>query len=89
MSNIRRAWINQPSTLKPLHNLNGVSVLVVDSGEEVVRGDTVIHNGKEMTVGNNNITHCTFMGRALFGDTYKSGTKPVVRVEIQRALPQK
>lgn len=52
-------------------------------------GDTIIHNGKEMTVCNNNITHCTFMGKALFGDTYKSGTKPVVRVEIQRALPQK
>ena len=52
-------------------------------------GDTVIHNGKEMTVSHNNITHCSFMGKALFGDTYKSGTKPVVRVEIQRALPQK
>ena len=38
MSNIRRAWINQPSTLQPLHNLNGVSVLVVDTGEEVVQG---------------------------------------------------
>ncbi|MDD4865177.1 MAG: hypothetical protein PHE38_14360 [Alishewanella agri] len=38
MSNIRRAWINQPSKLQPLNHLNGVSVLVVDTGEEVVDG---------------------------------------------------
>lgn len=52
-------------------------------------GDTVIHNGKEMTVCKNNLTYCSFMGKSLFGYNYNSGTEPVIRVNIQRALPQK
>lgn len=44
--NIRRAWIDQPSTLQLLHNYNGVSVLVNDNHESVLQvwflsGDTI------------------------------------------------
>lgn len=56
---------------------------------QIIPGDTVIHNGKEMTVCKKDLTYCSFMGRSLFGYTYKSGTEPVVRVNIQRSLPQK
>jgi len=42
-------------------------------------GDTIIHNGKEMTVSKNNIKECSFMGRSVFGDCYHSGHKPVIR----------
>lgn len=43
-------------------------------------GDTVLHDGKPMTVGNENIKQSTFMGRTLFGDSYHLGYKPVVRL---------
>lgn len=33
---IRRAWINQPSSLQCHHNLNGENVLVVDTKEKTV-----------------------------------------------------
>lgn len=31
-----RAWINQPSTLQPLHNLHGKRCIVQDTGEDYV-----------------------------------------------------
>ena len=39
-------------------------------------GDSVIHNGNEMTVNNDNIKS-GFMGTTLFGDSYRMGTIPV------------
>lgn len=37
MTDIRRAWINQPSTLQPLHKLHGTNVLVhwIEDDDEV------------------------------------------------------
>ena len=32
-----RAWINQPSTLQPLHRLHGTRFIAQDSGERSVR----------------------------------------------------
>lgn len=32
--NIYRAWINQPSTLQPLHKLHGTRCIVADYGED-------------------------------------------------------
>jgi hypothetical protein len=32
-----RAWINQPSTLQPLHRLNGTRCIVQDTGERSVQ----------------------------------------------------
>ena len=43
-------------------------------------GDTVEHEGHLKTVGKGNIKECNFMGTSLFGDTYNSGTKPVIKV---------
>jgi hypothetical protein len=43
-------------------------------------GDTVLHDGKQMTVGKENIKHSAFMGRTLFGDSYHLGYKPVVKL---------
>lgn len=31
---IYRGWINQPSTLQPLHELHGKSCIVVDNGDK-------------------------------------------------------
>jgi hypothetical protein len=33
---IYRAWVNQPSTLQPLHSLHGIHCIVHDTGEKVV-----------------------------------------------------
>jgi hypothetical protein len=43
---IDRMWINQPSTLQPLHQLHGKNVLAVKEGENMYRiyflsGDTI------------------------------------------------
>lgn len=40
-------------------------------------GDLVLHNGVERTVCQKDLTKIEGMGRALFGDTYALGTKPV------------
>lgn len=34
---IKRAWINQPSTLQPLHKLNGVNVLAIPEDDKCSR----------------------------------------------------
>jgi hypothetical protein len=43
-------------------------------------GDTVFHCGELKTVSGNNIKRCPLMGKSLFGDSYRMGTKPVKRV---------
>jgi len=53
-------------------------------------GDTILHDGKEMTVCNKDLKRGGFMGTSVFGDSYKSGYQPVIRVlkswkEQQRA----
>ena len=53
---------------------------------DIFPGDCVEHNGKLMTVSRNDIKS-TFMGTTLFGDSYRSGTVPVIRATIIRALP--
>ena len=44
---------------------------------EIRRGDTVIHDDKEMTVGKKDIRWNYFFGYSLFGDSYTSGRKLV------------
>lgn len=58
MLNIRRAWINQPSQLQPLHAYNGVSLLVHDTGEKVL--DAWFVSGK--TVSMRVPAHCLSFG---------------------------
>ncbi len=45
-------------------------------------GDTVIHDEAMKTVCRQNIGGDTFMGRTLWGDSYKLGTVPVKRVSF-------
>ena len=43
---------------------------------QVRAGDTVRHNGKEMTVCNKDLKR-GFCGLTMFGDSYRLGTRPV------------
>lgn len=56
---------------------------------QIRAGDVVRHNGKDMTVGNNNLKRSEFMGVTLWGDSYKSGYQKVARVKFTRVLPTK
>lgn len=47
---------------------------------QISKGDTIEHEGKLTTVCTNNIKRDSFMGITLFGDNYRSGTKPVQKV---------
>lgn len=47
-------------------------------------GDTVFHNGHVRTVCKNNIEYGGFMGTTVFGDSYHSGYKPVIKILIIR-----
>jgi len=51
---------------------------------ELRAGDTIQHGEKLMTVCNNDLTNIAGMGRAVFGDTYKIGTKPVSRAKLRK-----
>jgi hypothetical protein len=51
---------------------------------QIKPGDTVRHNGKEMTVSRSNLTRSDHHdGQNLFGDSYQCGHKKVERVIIQ------
>jgi hypothetical protein len=43
-------------------------------------GDTIFHDGKDMTVCKKDIKYDSFMGISIFGDSYRIGTIPVLRV---------
>ena len=44
-------------------------------------GDTIVHDGVEKTVSGSDIKHDSFMGKTIFGDSYKLGHK-LVKVVI-------
>jgi hypothetical protein len=49
----------------------------------IKKGDTIIHvDGFVRTVCQNNIKEDKFMGRSLFGDSYKSGHRLVKKILI-------
>lgn len=50
-------------------------------------GDTVEIDGNLKTVGRHNLKNDVFMGRTLFGDSYRLGRLPVTRCRIERATP--
>lgn len=45
-------------------------------------GDTVFHEGRVRTVSARNLTHDTFMGHRLFGDSHVLGRRPVHRIDM-------
>lgn len=42
-------------------------------------GDTILHEGEEITVDKKDITITDFMGISIFGDCYHSGCKKVLK----------
>lgn len=62
------------------HNINYTIDFVHIS--DIVKGDTVEHNGVLKTVCNNNIKSDLFLGTTLFGDSYNGGRKPVKLAKI-------
>lgn len=45
-------------------------------------GDVILHNGKEMTVNNSDIT-TGFFGVCIFGDSYNMGRKKVLKGKLK------
>jgi hypothetical protein len=43
-------------------------------------GDTIFHDGKDMTVSKKDIKRDAFMGISIFGDSYRLGTILISRV---------
>ena len=43
-------------------------------------GDTILHNGEVKTLTQDWIRWCPFMGRSIWGDTYRLGYKPATLV---------
>lgn len=48
---------------------------------DIKPGDTVKHDGEMKTVSKININRGGFMGTSIFGDSYMSGNKMVVRLD--------
>jgi hypothetical protein len=50
---------------------------------QIKGGDTIIHNDEIKTVCFKDIKKCSFMGKTIFGDSYKLGTTLVKRVTFK------
>ena len=46
----------------------------------IKQGDTIKHNGVLTTVCKKDIKYCSFIGYTIFGDSYKCGYKPVIKI---------
>ena len=51
---------------------------------EIKFGDAILHNGEIKTVCVKDIKDNTFMGRTIFGDSYKLGRTLVTRIHFNR-----
>lgn len=68
----------------PADGLNPTIAFVHISAIRV--GDTIVLDGNPRTVSRNNMKH-GWMGKTLFGDSYKLGREPVPLVIITKAMP--
>jgi len=59
-----------------MHSLDRAIKVHID---EIRPGDVIFHNGDFRTVTKGSIKNCLFMGKTLFGDNYRSGTKAVTK----------
>jgi hypothetical protein len=50
---------------------------------QVHAGSLIAHYGELKTVCDSDIRKCNFMGKSIFGDSYCSGHKPVIVVELR------
>lgn len=53
---------------------------------EIENGDAIMHNGHLMTVCNDDIKRCSFMGISIFGDSYRMGRQLVERVTFSKCF---
>jgi len=51
---------------------------------DIVPGDTIIHNGELRTVCACDIKSDSFMGTTIFGDSYAMGRKSVTKVLLRK-----
>lgn len=51
--------------------------------DHILEGDTVIHNGKMVTVNSSDIKRNPFEGSCIFGDSYRLGYRPVKKVVFE------
>lgn len=51
--------------------------------ESIKSGDTIQHNGELRTVCASDIKHSDFMGTTIFGDSYRLGYLPVIKVTFK------
>lgn len=49
---------------------------------QIKSGDTILHEGKVTTVCQKNIKHDSFIGKTLFGDSYRSGRILVTKIDF-------
>ena len=54
--------------------------------DNIVVGDTIIHNGIMKTICQNDISENSFTGKTIFGDSYNIGNKKVSRVKFPRNM---
>lgn len=54
---------------------------------DIQHGDTIVENGQFVTLCRNYIKNDPFLGRAIRGDSYNGGRKPVLKAVIKRAMP--
>lgn len=52
---------------------------------QIRQGDYIEHQGEVVTVSNQWIKNCPFMGPTLYGDSYNLGTKMVKKVVYERS----
>jgi len=56
---------------------------------DIKPGDWIVHNGEERTVCEGNIKKDDgFMGRSIFGDCYRCGYRPVLRITYLSPTPE-
>ena len=53
---------------------------------DIQHGDIIVENGKLVTLSRNYIKSEPFIGRAIRGNPYDCGRKPVLKAVIKRAM---
>lgn len=54
---------------------------------DIHHGDIIVENGKLVTLSRDYIKSDPLLGRAIRGNSYNGGRKPVLKAVIKRAMP--
>ena len=70
---------------KEIHVLDGLCFIIEPVHKDaIVRGDTILLDGKLKTVCSNNIRKGGFCGTTIHGESFRLGLEPVKRVRFVR-----